>query len=122
MILVLMGLMLSIACSTVGDNRPRTSLTITVQHHDRVISGIDVHVKFFATEFPGYDNWEQFDAIQRSDNQGQVRFADFPLGNHWFIGIGYDELIREQVIGNIDLRFDLANLSQDVVMYVSEEH
>ena len=56
-----------------------------------------------------------------SDANGRVCFNDIPLGNHWFVGIGYDEEIREQVIGNIDIRFDLSNLQVDQILYVGEE-
>lgn len=111
-----------LGCSVIGEDNPRTSLSLTVQHHERPISGIEVYVKFFATEFPGYEIEDMADTTLVADGDGQVKLGDFPLGNHWFVGIGYDEVIRELVIGNLDLRFDLTNLKYDTILYVSEEH
>ncbi len=120
--LVTVFLLPIIGCSLVGEDNPRTSLSITVRHHDRPIPGTEVYVKFFATEFPGYELEDVADTTLVADADGQVKLNDFPLGNHWFVGIGYDEAIRELVIGNLDLRFDLTNLQHDTILYVSEEH
>ena len=107
-------------CSS-SSNGLRTEACFTTQHHDKIIPNITVYVKFDAVDFPGYDDLESFNLRQTSDAQGRVCFRDFPLGDHWFVAIGYDEEIREQVIGNIDIRFDLSNLKVDQILYVGEE-
>jgi hypothetical protein len=108
-----------LACNK--SNELRTSICFTTQHHDEVIPNISIFVKYSTQDFPGYDPPEQFDDVIISDAQGKVCLNDFPLGHHWFVAIGYDELIREQVIGNMDLTFDLRNLKVDTIMYVGEE-
>ncbi|NND32294.1 MAG: hypothetical protein HKN76_06845 [Saprospiraceae bacterium] len=112
-------LALGSSCSQRSDLR--TNLCLITQHHDKVIPDITIYVKFNTDDFPGYDPPEQFDRVIVSDAQGKVCLSDFPLGHHWFVGIGYDEEIREQVIGNIDLYFDLRNLSAEAILYVGEE-
>ena len=104
-----------------ADPNLRTQACFTTQHHNQIIPNIAVYVKFDAIDFPGYDNFNQFNLMQTSDRNGRVCFNDIPLGNHWFVAIGYDEEIREQVIGNIDIRFDLSNLRIDQILYVGEE-
>ncbi len=111
---------LMVACTGVK-NEMRTEACFTTQHHSKIIPNIDVYVKFNTIDFPGYDDFDSFNLMQTSDNQGRVCFRDIPLGNHWFVAIGYDEEIREQVIGNIDIRFDLTHLKVDQILYVGEE-
>lgn len=96
-------------------------MCFTTQHHDLVIPNITIYVKYATTEFPGYEPLDQFNKVLVSDENGRVCMSDFPLGNHWFIAVGYDELIREQVIGNIMIRFDFRQLQADTVLYVGEE-
>ncbi len=107
-------------CSGV-DSSQRTEACFTTQHHENVIPNIDVFVKFHTVEFPGYFPEEQFDLKLTSDAQGRVCFRDFPLGSHWFVGIGFDEEIREMVIGNNNYHFDLNNLKVEDILFVGEE-
>ncbi len=99
----------------------RTRLCFTTQHHEKIIPNITIYVKLNTEEFPGYEPLDQFDLELVSDENGRVCWNDFPLGHHWFLGTGYDEEIRELVLGNIDLRFDLRNLQVDTILYVGEE-
>ena len=112
--------LLSLNCNQ-ADNQIRTQACFTTQHHSKVIPNITVYVKLNTLDFPGYDNLEQFHLRADSDAQGRVCFNDIPLGDHWFVAIGFDEKIREQVIGNIDIRFDRSNLKVDQILYVGEE-
>ncbi|NND07373.1 MAG: hypothetical protein HKN87_13430 [Saprospiraceae bacterium] len=117
--LALVLLSLGISCNKGGDRT--THLCFTTQHHDLIIPNISIYVKYAATDFPGYEPIEQFDNTLVSDENGRVCMSNFPLGNHWFVAIGYDELIREQVIGAMMIRFDLSHLSADTILYVGEE-
>jgi hypothetical protein len=120
-ILIWFSLSMTLTDCTRADPNLRTEACFTTQHHEKVIPNIDVYVKFQTTAFPGYDHFEQFNIMKTSDANGRVCFRDLPLGDHWFVAIGYDEGIREQVIGSIDLRFDLKNLKVDQILYVGEE-
>ena len=104
-----------------GEDALRTELCFTTQHHELIIPNINIYVKFNTTTFPGYDPDASFDRTLVSDANGRVCMKDFPLGEHWFVGIGYDEIIREQVIGQMRLRFDLTQLKVDTILYVGEE-
>ena len=91
-----------ISCSSIGSS-PRTQACFTTQHHEKIIPNIEVYVKFNTTEFPGYVDLDQFHMQLTSDANGRVCFNDIPLGNHWFVGIGYDEEIGRQGILIFDL-------------------
>ena len=120
LLLITCLLSLGSSCSK-GGNERRTQVCFTTQHHDVVIPNITIYVKYRTTEFPGYEPLEQFNKVLVSDENGRVCMSDFPLGDHWFMAIGYDELIREQVIGNLMIRFDFSQLQADTVLYVGEE-
>lgn len=98
-----------------------TKACFTTQHHEEIIGDITVSVKFDATEFPGYDPSGDFDRQQVSDSQGNVCFKNIPFGTHWFVAIGYDEKIREQVIGQMLITFNFSTTQVDTILYVGEE-
>ena len=102
-------------------NTVHTQVNFTTQHHEKIIPNITVFVKYNTSEFPGYDPPDIFDDSAVSDDRGKVSFRDIPLGHHWFVGVGFDEEIKEQVIGNMDYQFDLRHLRLDTILYVGEE-
>ena len=111
-----------VGCSdTFGTSGQTTSVNFITRHHDEIIPNIEIYVKYFVTDFPGYEQFETFDTVLISSSSGRASLRNFPLGHHWFVAIGFDEKIREQVIGNIDLTFNLRNLQVDTIMYVGEE-
>lgn len=119
---LIIGLVIFLCSGCTKNNLDRRShICFTTQHHDLIIPNITIYVKYGATEYPGYEPLDQFHKVLTSDENGRVCMQDIPLGSHWFMAIGYDELIREQVIGNIPLRFDLNHLQIDTVLYVGEE-
>jgi len=107
-------------CDKVGGGET-TKVCFLTKHHEEVIPNITIYVKYRADDFPGYDPDLRFDAVWESDSQGRICMERLPLGHHWFVAIGYDEKIREQVIGSVDLLFDLRNLQYDQILYVGEE-
>ena len=117
--LMLIFLLAGLSCSKSADLR--TSVCFTTKHHDKVISDITIYIKFNSEEFPGFDPQHNFDTFITSDNLGKVCMQDFPLGNHWFIGFGYDTEIGQQVYGALDIEFNLRNLRVDTILYVGEE-
>ncbi len=119
--LLLVLLTLNILGCTIGGNDVRTHVCFQTKHHEEVIPNITIYVKYGATEYPGYEPESQFHDVWTSDENGRVCMSDVPLGSHWFMAIGYDEKIREQVIGNMPLRLDLNNLTIDTILYVGEE-
>ncbi len=116
---LLLLLTFSLACNK--GEALRTHLCFTTQHHEKVIPDITIYIRYNSDVFPGFDPPKNFDTFVVSDSKGRVCIQDFPLGNHWFVGFGYDPEIREQVYGAMDIRFDLRNLKVDTVLYVGEE-
>ncbi len=116
----ILGLLTVVGCTKTGADRT-TSVCFTTQHHDLIIPNITIYVKYATQDFPGFEPIEQFNQVLVSDASGRVCMSNFPLGNHWFVAMGYDELIREQVIGTMNIRFDLAQLQVDTILYVGEE-
>ncbi len=116
---LLIILAFSLACNR--SNELRTHLCFTTQHHEKIIPDITIYIKYDNEVFPGFDPPKNFDTSIDSDSKGRVCIQDFPLGNHWFVGLGYDPEIGQQVYGAMNLRFDLRNLKVDTILYVGEE-
>jgi hypothetical protein len=112
-------ILLWLSCNKSADLR--TSLCFTTRHHDLVIPDITIYIKYNSEVFPGFDPEHNFDTSSTSNKLGQVCMHDFPLGNHWFVGFGYDSLIRQQVYGALDIEFNLRNLRVDTILFVGEE-
>jgi hypothetical protein len=108
-------------CEDTFGPKQTTTIDLVTQHHDEIIPNIDIYVKYFTTDFPGFDNLETFDTILISNAAGRATLRNFPLGQHWFVGIGFDEKIKEQVYGAMDITFNLRNLTVDTILYVGEE-
>ncbi|HHS95318.1 MAG TPA: hypothetical protein ENJ45_01920 [Phaeodactylibacter sp.] len=90
-----------------------------VQHHERPIPNINVHIKYGDYPFSGYDAMSQYDTMIVSDEFGDVCFPAVPLGKNQVIGIGVDELLEEPVRGS--LPFEVKSLmTWDTTLYVSE--
>ena len=108
-------------CSDTFGLKQSTTIDFITQHHNEIIPNIHIYVKYFTTDFPGFDDMENFDTVIVSNSSGRASLRNFPLGNHWFVGVGFDEKIKEQVYGGLDVTFNLRNLMVDTILYVGEE-
>jgi len=81
-----------------GVVKGKYKIIVTVKHHDRILSGITVYLKYNATEFPGHDT-TLYDWNQPSDISGIVFFDEMFDGNYFLYGKGIDTGIGVEVIG-----------------------
>ena len=73
-------------------------IIVTVKHHERILAGIHVYLKYNATEFPGHDT-TLYDWNQASDISGVAYFDEMFNGNYYLYGKGIDTGIGLEVIG-----------------------
>ena len=109
------------SCDKTLGARQTTSIDFVTQHHSEIIPNIEIYVKYFTEDFPGFEDLETYDTMIVSNAAGRASFKNFPLGHHWFVGFGFDEKIQEQVYGALDITFNLRNLQVDTILYVGEE-
>ena len=76
----------------------KNKIIVTVMHHERILQGIPVYVKFNATEFPGHDT-TMYDWNKTSDLSGVAFFEDMFDGNYFIYGKGIDTGIGVEVMG-----------------------
>jgi len=67
-------------------------------HHERILQGIPVYLKFNATEFPGHDT-TLYDWNKTSDISGVAVFDEMFEGNYFLYGKGIDTGIGLEVMG-----------------------
>ena len=97
-----------------------TKVCFKTQHHERAVSPIDVYIQYGATGFPGYENLSVFDTMIVTDEFGDVCFPSVPLGKHYVVGIGYDDLLQEPVRGSLPFEITNLRVPWDTILYISE--
>lgn len=96
---------------------------VTTQHHELIIGNIDVYIKYDATDFnfPGYEDLAEYDTVFATNPEGLGCISNLPTGRHWFVGLGFDEIINLPIKGRrfVDISFDTPE--QDLILFVGEE-
>ena len=108
------------ACNKEGIGGTTTVATI-VKHHEKIIPGATVYVKYGVKEFPGEDV-SKYDNSLVVDKNGHVHFEDLKKGNYYFYGVGYDSSIMMIVKGGtpIDITRKQKNQHVDLIVAVTE--
>ncbi len=112
--------------SSCGKNDPAvprttTPVTFKTQHHQRVLPFIDVYLKYHTGDtFPGYDDISVFDTVITGNDFGDATFPEIPVGKHWVVGFGEDNLLNEPVRGNLPFEIEDISMPWDTTLYVSE--
>jgi hypothetical protein len=108
------------SCSKEGTGGTTDVATI-VKHHEKVIPGATVYVKYGAKDFPGEDV-SKYDASKVVDKNGHVHFDDLKKGNYYFYGVGYDSSIAMIVKGGtpMDITRKHKNQHVDLIVAVTE--
>ena len=116
-------ILLSIFSCTKNDPAlPRTTTPVTfkTQHHNRAVPFIDVYLQYHTDTFPGYDDISVFDTMIVSDEYGDVTFPYIPVGKHWVVGFGEDDLLMEAVRGGLPFEIEDISMPWDTSLYISE--
>ncbi len=79
-------------------------LNITVKHHEKLIPGASVYIKYGAKEFPGFD-LNVYDEKKYAGNSGEeagkTKIDNLLKGDYYLFALGYDSAIFENVSGGI---------------------
>jgi hypothetical protein len=100
-ILLLLFILVNTSCKKDDANgvvKGNKNIIVTVWHHERILSGIKLYLKYNATEFPGNDS-TLYDWSATSDLSGVAQFNDLFNGNYFLYGKGIDTGIGLEVIG-----------------------
>ena len=93
---------------------------LVTMHHERGLPNIKVYIKFNVDSFPGYTDLSLYDTSFVSDDLAEVCFPTVPVGHHWFVGFGTDELLNEPVRGSVPMKINNNFQPRDSVILVSE--
>jgi len=96
---------------------------VTTQHHEKIISNIEVYVKYDADDFnfPGWVDLAEYDTVFTTNAVGRGCIDNLPIGKHWVAGLGEDESIGQRVKGKIFVDISFENPEIDAILYVGEE-
>jgi hypothetical protein len=100
-------------------------IAVWVKHHDKLIPGATVYIKYGSKEFPG-DGLSLYDDSEvcgtEGDDEGHTHFHDLKRGNYYLYAVGYDSSISETVMGGIPVEITKENKdgSSDVEVPVTE--
>ena len=97
-----------------------TEVTLVTMHHERGLPNIKVYIKYNVDSFPGYTDLSLFDTSFVSNDLAEVTFPTVPVGHHWFVGFGTDELLNEPVRGSVPMKIHNNFQPRDSVILVSE--
>jgi hypothetical protein len=107
---ILIGFTVLVALSFTSCEKEGTGgnaeIAVWVKHHDELISGATVYIKYGAKEFPGedlslYDDSEVCGT--EGEDEGHTHFHDLKKGDYYLYAIGYDSSIAQIVKGGIPI-------------------
>lgn len=75
----------------------------SVKHHDSLIPGATVYIKYNATESPG-DDITKYDASVNANSAAYYEFADLRKGDYYLFAVGFDSSINQPVYGGIPVK------------------
>jgi hypothetical protein len=114
----------TISCKKEGPGG-NTDLNIYVRHHEVLIPGAVVYIKYGQREFPGH-NSENYDsqtlAGTTGSDAGYASFKGLRKGNYYLYSVGYDTTIQMAVKGGIPVSVDKKSGEVIVDLPVKEEH
>lgn len=121
-LLLLVISIFALACKKNGTGG-ESEISFFVKHHDSVIPGATVYIKYGAKEFPGADV-SKYDASIVTDvsghSAGHSHFHDLLKGDYYLYAVGYDSSIARPVTGGIPVNLKSSSEQKDVVIPVTE--
>lgn len=99
-----------------------SEIAIWVKHHDQLIPGATVYIKYGTDEFPGEDLTVYDDSEvcgTEGESEGHTHFHDLNRGDYYLYAVGYDSSISHTVKGGIPVK--LSSDEKEVEVPVTEE-
>jgi hypothetical protein len=81
----------------------KSSISGAVMHHEIIIPNSTVYIKYNATEFPGTD-LSKYDASTTADASAHYEFKGLRKGDYYLYGVGFDNMIADEVTGGIHVK------------------
>lgn len=101
LIAVLAGTMLFASCKKEGTGG-ESEIEATVRHHNEIIPGATIYIKYGAKEFPGTDLSKYDDSkVTGKIDHPHTHFGELHKGDYYLYAIGYDSAIAMPVTGGI---------------------
>ena len=99
-----------------------SELCLATLHHEQGLRDVTVYIKYNVPEsqFPGYDDLSVYNDSIISNEFAEACFPKIPPGEHWCIGVGYDNLHDAPIRGSVHYEILRDGLPQDTVILVSE--
>jgi hypothetical protein len=122
--LILISSLLVISCNKPGTGGD-VSLAVWVKHHNELIPGAIVYIKYGAREFPGTDVSKYDDkAVCGTEGHGlgHTHFKNLRKGRYYLYSVGWDHAINMEVTGGIPVVIDQKAGELMVTVPVTEEH
>jgi hypothetical protein len=105
-----------IACKKNGTGGD-AKVSVDVKHHEQIIPGATVYIKYGASEFPG-ESGSLYDDQKVCDLNGHAVFSGLLPGQYYFYGVGYDSSIQEAVKGGVPLGISRKNKKSTIDLLV----
>ena len=100
-----------------------SEISVSVKHHDRLIPGATIYIKYGAKEFPGSDV-SKYDDYKVSGTtghgKGHTHFQELLKGDYFLYATGYDSAIAMPVTGGISVEVKSNYEHIDVTFPVTE--
>lgn len=100
-----------------GDSK----INFTVKHHNNLISGATVYIKYGATEFPGEDVSVYDDEISTGSG-ASGSFSELYKGDYYLFATGVDSSIMLPVAGGVGIKIEKNGDIVDTDIPVTETH
>lgn len=82
----------------------QVELSFYVRHHDSLVPGASIYIKYNATEFPGSDTTKYDKSLvtgTTGHSNGHSHLAGMHCGRYYIYSAGYDSTISDSVFGGI---------------------
>lgn len=114
---------LIVSCKKEEGPGGKAELSVFVKHHDDLIPGAIVYIKFGARELPG-TNPSDFDDYAvcgtEGDDLGHLLFKDIQKGDYYLYSVGYDSTSSEVLRGGIPVEIKKKSEALTVDVPVTE--
>lgn len=92
-------------------------ISVHVKHHDKLIPGALVYVKYNEKEFPGTDVAKydaSFECGTVDESKGHTHIKNLKHGYYYFYSVGFDSSISEKVSGGVPFEIKKSERNSEI--------
>jgi len=98
----------------------KASISGVVMHHDSLIHGAVVFIKYGATDWPGFDSELYDDEITTSASDASFSFTNLFKGDYYLYARGFDPAFMQEVMGGMPVEIEKKKEDKVVTVFVVE--